>query len=79
MNLLKYATIPKKRCKSCLDIGKGMSLIALTFSGSVEIPFSHILCPKNISSVAPKTHLSLFSFKPAFPILFNTYSVRMPN
>ena len=47
--------MPKKRCKSCLKLGKGMSLIGLAFSGSGEIPFSDILCPKNISSVAPKT------------------------
>ena len=67
----------KKRCKSCLELGKGMSLIAVTFSGSGEIPFSDILCPKNISSVAPKTHLFLFSFKPNFQILFKTSSAQM--
>lgn len=54
--------MPEKLCKTCLDFEKSISLIALTFSGSEEIPFSDILCPKNISSVAPKTHLSLFSF-----------------
>ena len=42
--------MPKKRCKSCLDLGKGMSLIALTFSGFGEIPFPDILFPKNITS-----------------------------
>ena len=79
MNLLRYAIMPKKRQKSCLGLGKGMSMIALTFSGSGEITFSDILCPKNISSVAPKTHLFLFSFKPDFRILFKTSSVRMSN
>ena len=48
----------KKRCRSCLDLGKGMSLTALTFDGSGEILFPDIMCPKSISSVAPKTHLS---------------------
>ena len=51
----------------------------VTFSAFGEIPFSDILCPKNISSVAPKTHLFLFSFKPDFRILFKTSSVRMSN
>ena len=48
--------MPKKRCKSCLDFRKDISLIALTFSGSGEIPFPDILCLKNISSVALKAH-----------------------
>ena len=46
--------MPKKRCKSCLDFGKGMFFIALSFSGSGEIPITDILCPKNISLIAPK-------------------------
>ena len=41
--------MPKKRGRSCLDLGKGMSLIALTFSGSSETPFLDIFCPKNFS------------------------------
>ena len=44
--------MPKKYCRSCLHLGKGISLIALAFSGSGEIPFPDILCPKNISLVA---------------------------
>ena len=36
--------MPERRCKSCLDFRKGMSLIALTFSGSGEIPFPDNLC-----------------------------------
>ena len=69
--------MPKKRCQCCTDFGKGKSLIALTFSGSGEIPSPDILSIKNISSVAPKEHLPLFSFKPDFRILFKTCSVRM--
>ena len=76
INLPRYAIMPKKRCKSCTDFGKGKLLIALTLSRSGEIPFPDILCPKNFSSVAPKEHLPLFSFKPDFPILFKTCSVR---
>ena len=79
INLPRYAIMPKKRCKSYTDLGKNMSLIALTFSGSGEIPFPDILCPKNISSVAPKEHLPLFSFKSDFEILFKTCSVRISN
>ena len=45
MNLLRHAIMSKKRCKSCLDYEKVMSLIALTFSGSEEIPIPNILCP----------------------------------
>ena len=71
--------MPKNRWISCLDLGKGMSLIALTFSGSDEIPFPDIFCPKNITSVAPKTHLPLFSFKSDFRILLKTCSVQMSN
>ena len=46
MNLLRYTVMPKKRCKSCSELGKRMSLIALTFSGSGEIPFSDICVPR---------------------------------
>ena len=57
INLLRYAIMPKRHQKSCLDLWKGM-----TFSESGEILFLDILCPENISSVAPKTHLPfLFS------------------
>ena len=79
INLLRYAIIPKKSWKFCLDFGKGMSMITLTFSGSGKILFPDILWPKNISSVAPKAHLFLFSLKPDFRILFKTCSVRMSN
>ena len=79
IDLLRYAIMPKKRCKSCLDFWKDINLIALIFSGSGEIPFPDIFCLKNISQVAPKTHLSLFSFKSDFRILFKACSVRMSN
>ena len=62
--------MPKRRCKSCLDFGKGM---ALFFSRSGETPFSNTLCPKNVSFVV------LFSFKPDLRILFKTYSVQVSN
>ena len=71
--------MPKKCCKSCLGFGKGTSLIAITFPGSGEILFPDILCPKNISLVAPKTHLLLFNSKPDFQILFKTCAVQMSN
>ena len=77
INLLRYAIMPKKRCRSCLDLEKGMSLIVMAFSGSGEIPFPDILFPKNISLVSPKTHSFLFSFKPHFRILFKTCLVRI--
>ena len=35
--------MPKKRCRFCLDLEKGMSLIVMAFSGSGEIPFPDIL------------------------------------
>ena len=79
INLLRYEIIPKEHWKSCLNFGKAMSLIALFFSGSGETLFLNILCPKNINSVGPKTHLSLFSFKPHLQILFKTYLVWMFN
>ena len=56
-----------------------MPLIALTFSESGEILFLDILCPEKISSVAPKTDLPLFIFKPDFRILFETCSERTSN
>lgn len=62
------AIMLKKRWKFCLDFGKFMLLTALSFPGSGEIPFPDISCTENISSVAPKTHLSLCSFKPDFRI-----------
>ena len=71
--------MPKKRCKSCLDFGKGMFFIALSFSGSGEIPITDILCPKNISLIAPKTHWSLFNIKPDFRVLFRKWSVQKSN
>ena len=77
INLPRYAIMPKKRCKSCTDLGKGKSLIALTFW--LPFPFPDILCPKNISSVAPKEHLPLFSYKSDFEILFKTCSLRISN
>ena len=68
----------EKRYSSCLDLGKRMYLIVLTFSGSGEIPFLDILCPKNFSLVAPKTDLlSLFTFKRDFRILLNAFSMQM--
>ena len=71
--------MPKNCCKSCSDFGKSISLVALTFSGLGGILFPDILCHKNISSVARKTHLSLFDFKPGFRILFKTCLVKMSN
>ena len=71
--------MPKKGCKSWLDFGKGMSLIALTFSGSGEISFPDILCINDCNTVAPKTDLPLFSFKPEFRVLLKTCSVQMSN
>ena len=41
-----HAIMPRKRCKSCSDFGKGMSLIALTFSGSEEISFLIFCVPR---------------------------------
>ena len=61
-------------CSSRLGLEKSTSLIALTFLESGEILFSDFLCPKNISLLASKTHLSLFSFIPDFRTLFMTYS-----
>ena len=72
--VLKYAIVPMKRFKSCLDFEKGISLVALIFSGSAEIPYFDILC-----SVALKTHFSLCSFKHDFQILFKICPVRMSN
>ena len=72
--VLKYAIVPMKRFKSCLDFEKGISLVALIFSGSGEIPYFDILC-----SVALKTHFSLCSIKHDFQILFKTCPVRMSN
>ena len=69
----------QESCKSCWDFGKGMSLIALTFSVSAEIPFSDIFCPKSVCLVSPKTRLSLFDFKPDFWILFKICSVWICN
>ena len=70
MNLMRYAITPKKHCISCLHLGKGMPLIALTFSGSGEICFPDTFCRKNINLVGRKIHLSLFNFKPDFLALF---------
>ena len=78
-NLLRHEIMPKKRCKSFLCFGKGMYLTGLTLSGSGEISFPDILCPKNISSVALKTHLSLFSYKSYFRNRLRTCSVRISN
>ena len=50
-----YAIMPKKRWKSCSDFGKGMSLIALTFSGSGEISFL-IFCVPRILVWSPQNH-----------------------
>ena len=47
--------MPNKRYRSCLNLGKDMSLIALNFSGSGDIRFPEILCPKNLSFVAQNT------------------------
>ena len=72
INLLRYAITSKKCFRSYLNLGKSMSLIALTFSESVEISFPDVMCLKNISSDAAKTRLSFFSFKPEVRILFKT-------
>ena len=79
ISLLRNEIIPKKRCKYCLDLGKGISLVVLTFSGFGEVIFPDILCPKNIGSVAPNTRLSWSNFKCDFRILFKTCSVRISN
>ena len=72
INLLRYAVMSKKCSRSYLDLGKGMPLIALTFSESGEIPFPDFMCLKNISVVAAKTHMPWFCLKPDFWILLNT-------
>ena len=46
--------------------------IALTSFESGQILFLDILCPENITSVAPETHLNLFISKTDFRILFKT-------
>ena len=66
-NLLRYAIMPTKCCKYCLDLEKGCLWLPQLYLDLEKSPF---LCSKNISSVAPKTHLSLFSFKLDFWILF---------
>ena len=53
--------------------------IALTSFESGQILFLDILCPENITSVAPETQLNLFISKPDFRILFKTCSERMSN
>ena len=62
MNLRCYAITLRKHCIFCPHLGKGMSLIAFTFSGSGEIFYTDIFCPKNINLVSRKTHFFLFSF-----------------
>ena len=79
ITLMRHAIMFNRCWTSCLDFGICVLLIALTFPGSGEIPFPDILFTKNISSVAPKTHLSLFTFKPDFWILFKNCSVWMSN
>ena len=71
INLLRYAILLRFWKRHVFD--------SPNFSRSGEISFPDILCPKNISLVAPKTHLSLFCFKPDFRILFKTCLMRMPN
>ena len=56
--ILRYGIIPKKRCKSCLDF---VSLIALAFSGSGEIPFPEFCVPRIFWSLQKHTYSYLIS------------------
>jgi hypothetical protein len=60
---------------SCVkSLGMGNSLMTLSFSGSVWIPFRLITCPRNGSSSLKKKYFSGLSFRPAFSNRSNTCS-----
>ena len=64
-NLLRWFTMPRNVLTSCTFVGAGRSAIAFTLSGSTSIPFELMTCPRNLTCLVLKTHLSRWSLTPA--------------
>ena len=47
-----------------MNVGFGISEIALNFWGSGDIPVLLNLCPRNVMLLTPKTHFDLVNFSP---------------
>ncbi|KAL0373587.1 UNVERIFIED_CONTAM: hypothetical protein Sradi_3274400 [Sesamum radiatum] len=55
-----------------MDLGGGMSMMALIFSGLASMPLSEIMYPRNFPPLTPKVHLAGFNFMPK---IFSTGSI----
>ena len=72
MNFPRYVTIRSRRCRSCLELGLGMSRIASIFVGSGFTPWSENTFPRKTNSVYSNRHFFTFSLSPAWCILSKT-------
>ena len=57
--------MPRNIITSCTFVGAGRSAIAFPFSGSTSIPLELMTCPRNLTCLVLKTHLSRLSVTPA--------------
>ena len=64
MYLDKYCTIPKTRLTSFMLAGLGSLVIASTFWGSINIPFSEMMWPMKVMESLASSNFSLFNFTP---------------
>ena len=61
-SLLRYCARPNSHCTPALSVGAGMSVMALTLTGSTHSPLSVATCLIKGTSFSCRVSLSIFSF-----------------